>query len=539
MRREKSSESSDHERKSEVIKLDAIKFATKRGRGWIDVGGSRMFLLDISGGWHNFVERIGLFAGSETSRRVLFEAGQAETFTTKALNAGVLEQTPQGFRDALETLSEAGFGDFRVKDLRFDEPYARIVCPDTYEGWAYLQGEKKSDVPVCHFSSGALLSFMQHTSGQTDLISTETRCIARGDLECEFVVGRPDVLAQQGITRPRYGMTIKERADFLENLLIEKEKAGREIRRKNAELSALNKIVTAVSQSLDLKEISRLAIQELRGIVGDKAVMIYLLDPVHRELTVAAQEGFSEEFVREVSRLKLGEGLSGSVAHVGLPSVYDDYSDYPGALEAACKMEKIRSLLAVPLKAKNQTVGVLTVASKTPHHFTEAEIKLLTMIGNQLGVVTEKGRLHAELKESERKYKTLVEDINEGYFVFQENRIVFANQTFLRMHGYDSEEAMDRDYREFIAPESLTEVQEMVFGKDVRAAPRRKPGIPSLPQGRPKTSDRTEDRPFGIRGTAGHHRDLPGHQRTQEVGTETPGKRKTGLHRRTYLGFGP
>ncbi len=421
-----------------------------------------MFLLDIAGGWYNFVQRIMLFAGADTSRRVLFESGQSETFTTKALNNGVLEKTPQGFQDALDTLSEAGFGDFSVKELRFDEAYARITCADAFEGWAYLQEKKASDVPVCHFSSGALLSFMQHTSGKNDLIATETKCIAKGDDECEFIVGRRDELEQQGISMPEWGMTIKERAESLENLLAEKEKAEKEIMNKNAELAALNKIATAVSQSLDLKEISCLAIKELRKIVGDKAVIIYLLDATKQELTVQAQEGFSEEFVTVVSRLNLGEGLTGNVAHMGVPTAYDDYSSYPQAIEAAVKKEKLSSLLAVPLMAKKQVVGVLTVGSKTPYHFTVDEINLLTMIGNQIGVATDNALLHKDLKESERKYKTLVEDINDGYFVCQDDRIVFANDAFLSMHGYDKEEAVDHDFREFVSPECVSDVQQMV-----------------------------------------------------------------------------
>ena len=289
--RESRAKTDEFERQLEDMKLNSIKFTTKRGRAWIDVGGSRMFLLDIAGGWFNFVERIALFAGAETARRVVFEAGHSETFTTKALNKGVLEQSPQGFIDALDTLSEAGFGDFRVREMRFDEAYARITCVDAFEGWAYLQAGKAPDTPVCHFSSGAIQSFMQHTSGQDDLISTETKCIARGDGECEFIVGRRQELELRGISMPQWGMTIKERAESLENLLHEKEEAEKEIRKRNAELAAINKVATAVNQSLDLKQISRVAIKELRKIVGDKGVIIYLLDAPKQELSVAAPGG--------------------------------------------------------------------------------------------------------------------------------------------------------------------------------------------------------------------------------------------------------
>ena len=59
-----------------------------------------------------------------------------------------------------------------------------------------------------------------------------------------------------------------------------------------------------------------------------------------------------------------------------------------------------------------------------------------------------------KLAESERKYKILVEDINDGYFVLVDGMVVYANNTFARMHGYTCEEIVGRHYLEFVAPES-------------------------------------------------------------------------------------
>ena len=64
-----------------------------------------------------------------------------------------------------------------------------------------------------------------------------------------------------------------------------------------------------------------------------------------------------------------------------------------------------------------------------------------------------------KLAESERKYKILVEDINDGYFVLVNGIIVYSNNTFGRMHGYASDEIMGRHYLEFVASESREAVQ--------------------------------------------------------------------------------
>ena len=52
----------------------------------------------------------------------------------------------------------------------------------------------------------------------------------------------------------------------------------------------------------------------------------------------------------------------------------------------------------------------------------------------------------------------LVEEINDGYFVNQNGRIVFANRAFCDMHGYLCNEVIGREFTDFIADESLSNV---------------------------------------------------------------------------------
>ena len=296
-------------------------------------------------------------------------------------------------------------------------------------------------------------------------MADETRCMGRGNDECEFVIGSKEQLSRMGIVLPQWGMSIKEKADLLENLLEEKKKIEKEIRRKNAELASLNTISSTVSQSLDLEEITNLAVREIRKIVEDKAVVIYLIDAQKDEMTVVAQEGLSREFLARIERLHVGEGLSGTVARDRTPIAYDDYTRHPRPIRAAIETEKIKSILSVPLMAKEVIVGVLTIASKSPYHFTEEEIGLISHIGNQLGMAIENARLHQEIKASERRYKTLLEDINDGYFVSQDDKIVFANNAFLAMNGYRSDEALGSKLKTFVSDESIRRVETKIEDK--------------------------------------------------------------------------
>ena len=77
-----------------------------------------------------------------------------------------------------------------------------------------------------------------------------------------------------------------------------------------------------------------------------------------------------------------------------------------------------------------------------------------------------------ELAESETKYRTLVEEIRDGYFVNQNGRIVFANKAFSDMHGYLHNEVIGRSFTDFVAPESLEKVRKL-YEQRVKA---REPG---------------------------------------------------------------
>lgn len=56
----------------------------------------------------------------------------------------------------------------------------------------------------------------------------------------------------------------------------------------------------------------------------------------------------------------------------------------------------------------------------------------------------------SELAESERRYKTLVNEINDGYFIIQGERIAFANETFCQMHGISAEEIQGKRFTSFL-----------------------------------------------------------------------------------------
>ncbi len=74
--------------------------------------------------------------------------------------------------------------------------------------------------------------------------------------------------------------------------------------------------------------------------------------------------------------------------------------------------------------------------------------------------ITERREAEQARRESEEKYRTLVESIQDGVFLVQDTRIVFANGACAEMIGWSPEEMIGVDSHELVAPEDRTMVED-------------------------------------------------------------------------------
>jgi PAS domain S-box-containing protein len=143
-------------------------------------------------------------------------------------------------------------------------------------------------------------------------------------------------------------------------------------------------------------------------------------------------------------------------------------------LEAGFKLSDVQKAfelyrsIVVPMLAKETTVHefmeemekINQCLAYTIHRFSDffqgMHERSLTEHNRKLEKVVHARTL--EMHESELKYKTLVEEINEGYFVIRNEVIVFANTAFCEMHGYPQGEVLGKKFYYFIDPASRGEI---------------------------------------------------------------------------------
>lgn len=177
----------------------------------------------------------------------------------------------------------------------------------------------------------------------------------------------------------------------------------RQVTDRTKELDTLNAIAAMMSQSLDLDVLLSDALDKTLQTMDIEAGGIYLLDESTDNLTIAAHQGFSAEFVTEIDNLRVGEGFSGRVAQSGEPLVIRDVSANPHLTRMAAREEGLRSLAIVPLSSKGRVLGTLFVVTHGYRQFADHDVQLLSSIGHQVGVTLENARLfEAEQRRAEQ-----------------------------------------------------------------------------------------------------------------------------------------
>jgi PAS domain S-box-containing protein len=152
--------------------------------------------------------------------------------------------------------------------------------------------------------------------------------------------------------------------------------------------------------------------------------------------------GRIDKFINFITELRLKAGFP-------LRDVQRSFELFRFILVRRLTEEGLMELLAQSVEPVNECLAY-TIHRFSDHFQRMHERTLRTHAEN---LEREIGLRTAELAESERRYKTLVEEIIDGYFVVQNQLIVFANQAFCRMHGTGMEDVLGRPFLSFVSPE--------------------------------------------------------------------------------------
>jgi signal transduction histidine kinase len=170
---------------------------------------------------------------------------------------------------------------------------------------------------------------------------------------------------------------------------------------------ALSRVSAAISGLLDLDAILEIGLDNVLNIMNGTVGGIMLLDETSQTLSYKIYHGLSDKYAQEM-RLKVADGIAGKVAQNGRAVLLEDISLEPNAARLdLISSEGLKAFISVPLRAKDNVLGVMNVASHTSHRFTKEDVHLLHSIGDQLGTAIEQARLHDRLRKARERLRKL------------------------------------------------------------------------------------------------------------------------------------
>jgi PAS domain S-box-containing protein len=236
-------------------------------------------------------------------------------------------------------------------------------------------------------------------------------------------------------------------------LALENARLFEQTKKRLNELTILYDIMKISASSLCLDKMLREIIGSLNNIFKSEALGILLIEENTKKL-IPHPASYKELTIKNIGRLGLsvGKGITGWVAQRGESLLVNDVREDPRYIPGD---EEILSEMCVPLKVGQKVIGVIDAQNKALNAFSEDDFRLLSIVGGQIATLIENLRLYEEVKQSEEKYRTVVEGALDGVCVIGgDYRFKYVNEKLAEIQGYHQEELIGMDVRNYLDEES-------------------------------------------------------------------------------------
>lgn len=215
-----------------------------------------------------------------------------------------------------------------------------------------------------------------------------------------------------------------------------------ERKRIEQEKDILNNINKILASNLDIREVYKSFSEELNKVIDFDRMSITLLDEKRDEFLIfAVSKDYDGSGLEEGMHYSKYGTLAGKVVENGEVYMVNDTSQGSFSTDLILFKEGIKSRLSFPLICKGEIIGSLNFGSKNVRNYSENHVDIINKIAPQLAIAIDNTRLFDKIKDSEEKYRNLVEDIEDVIFrLDKKGRYLFLNSALKNVTGYAPQE---------------------------------------------------------------------------------------------------
>jgi diguanylate cyclase (GGDEF)-like protein/PAS domain S-box-containing protein len=219
----------------------------------------------------------------------------------------------------------------------------------------------------------------------------------------------------------------------------------------------LFELASAMTGRQPLVENLTMVVEMSRTLLATDLAFLALRDEKQGALYVASHSGVRTKALMTL-RTPADQGLGGMVATTGKGHIVRDFGDDPAFVADPAGLEEgLVSGLAVPIRKDTKNIGVLFAFNTTPTAFGAEDLESLLQIGHITAVEIERRQIEDRLRNSEEKYRLLMDAVPDPVIVFdRRGHVTYLNSVFTRVFGWTLEEVRGSAL-DFIPQESRTE----------------------------------------------------------------------------------
>ncbi len=240
------------------------------------------------------------------------------------------------------------------------------------------------------------------------------------------------------------------------------------------QLETCYKITSLLNSELNLYNLLDTIMNVAKKVMNADACSLLLVDDNKEELVFQIALSDVGEEIKTMVRLKMGEGIAGSVAETGEPEIIEDAYQHPKFNPDYDKKTGFQtgSILCSPLKVKGEVIGVCQVihGKNKERVFQQSDLDLFLLLCDSAALAIQNARMHLVLMENQRMEKDMefAQSVQESFLPTstpQHKHFVFAA-------GTHAAQVVGGDYYDFIpfGDDALGIVLGDVSGKGVPAA---------------------------------------------------------------------
>ena len=223
--------------------------------------------------------------------------------------------------------------------------------------------------------------------------------------------------------------------------------------------------IAALDLDLDLNAVMTIMAERARALTHAGGGLIELLEG--DDIVCRAASG---ESARQMgTRLRLDGSLSGLAIARNEVLLCEDAQTDPRVDRELSHAVHARSVIAAPLRAGAQVIGVLKVTSQHAHAFSLRDVTNLQILVESLGATIQRHRIAAQLQASEAQYRMMFDNNPQPMWVYETTHLRFlaVNRTTVQHYGYSEQEFLAMTVRAVWVDEEVSEVEEHLRQLDV------------------------------------------------------------------------